>query len=232
VQLFFINADSQVKCNTNLGEVDIQMRLPASFLRLLQCLYSIQKDHIFIDGQDISHGSRDSLRRTIGLVPQDPILFHRTLRENIAYAKPAATDAEIYAAAQKVHIENFILSLPEQYETLVGERGIKLSGGERQRIAIARAILADRPILILDEATSSLDSKSERAIQNALHTLTHSRTSIMVAHRLSTILDADRILVFAAGKIVEEGPHQQLATRENGIYANLFKLQPGGFISD
>jgi len=202
-----------------------------SFIRLLQCLYSIKKGHIFIDGQDINQGSRNSLRRAISLVPQDPILFHRTLRENIAYAKPSATDAEIHAAAQKAYIGDFILSLPEKYETLVGERGIKLSGGERQRIAIARAILADRPILILDEATSSLDSESERAIQDALHILTHGRTSIMIAHRLSTILDADRILVFESGKIVEQGSHKQLVMQENGIYANLFRLQSGGFIS-
>lgn len=203
-----------------------------SFIRLLQCLYPIQKGHIFIDGQDIQKGSRHSLRSAIALVPQDPILFHRTLKENIAYAKPSATDAEIYAAAQKAHIEPFILSLPEQYNTLVGERGIKLSGGERQRIAIARAILADRPILILDEATSSLDSESERAIQDALHSLTHGRTSIMIAHRLSTILDADRILVFDSGKIIEEGSHDQLIKRENGLYAHLFKLQSGGFIAE
>jgi ATP-binding cassette subfamily B protein len=200
-----------------------------SFIRLLQNLYSIQNGRILIDGQNIELGSRDSLRRAIALVPQDPILFHRTLRENIAYAKPSASMAEIRAAAQKAHIEDFILKLPEQYETLVGERGIKLSGGERQRIAIARAILADRPILILDEATSSLDSESERAIQDALRTLTHGRTSIMIAHRLSTILDADRILVFESGRIVEEGSHDQLI-KQNGVYANLFKLQSGGFI--
>lgn len=203
-----------------------------TFIRLLQSLYPIQKGHIFIDDQDIIQGSRQSLRRTLAIVPQEPILFHRTLKENIAYAKPDASDADIYAAARKAHIDEFILSLPEQYHTLVGERGIKLSGGERQRIAIARAILADRPILILDEATSSLDSESERAIQDALHTLTHGRTSIMIAHRLSTILDADRILVFASGTIVEEGSHEQLVKKENGIYANLFKLQSGGFITE
>jgi len=202
-----------------------------SFIRLLQNLYSIQNGRIFIDGQDIEKGSRFSLRSAIALVPQDPILFHRTIRENIAYAKPSATMAEICDAAKKAHIDNFISTLPAQYETLVGERGIKLSGGERQRIAIARAILADRPILILDEATSSLDSESERAIQEALHTLTHGRTSIIIAHRLSTILDADRILVFEAGKIIEEGSHKKLI-KQNGIYANLFKLQSGGFISD
>jgi ATP-binding cassette subfamily B protein len=203
-----------------------------SFIRLLQCLYPIQNGHIYIDGQDISQGSRYSLRQAIALVPQDPILFHRSLRENIAYAKPHATDAEIRNAAQQAHIEQFILSLPDQYETLVGERGVKLSGGERQRVAIARAILADRPILILDEATSSLDSASERAIQDALYTLTHGRTAIMIAHRLSTILDADRILVFDSGRIAEQGSHEELIKQENGIYATLFKLQSGGFISE
>lgn len=203
-----------------------------SFIRLLQCLYAIQAGRICIDGQDIALGSRHSLRSTIALVPQDPILFHRSLRENIAYAKPNATQEEIYAAAKQAHIHDFIMGLPQQYDTLVGERGVKLSGGERQRIAIARAILADRPILILDEATSSLDSKSERAIQDALHTLTAGRTSIMIAHRLSTILEADRILVFDAGRIIEEGSHAELILKNNGIYANLFKLQSGGFISD
>ncbi len=203
-----------------------------SFIRLLQCLYLVQQGSISIDGQDITQGSRHSLRSAIALVPQDPILFHRTLRENIAYAKPNVTLSEISAAAKKAHIEEFILGLPEQYETLVGERGIKLSGGERQRIAIARAILADRPILILDEATSSLDSKSEKAIQEALHSLTVGRTSIMIAHRLSTILDADRILVFDAGRIVEEGSHAELIMKANGIYASLFKLQSGGFIPE
>ncbi len=203
-----------------------------SFIRLLQCLYPMQKGHIFIDGQDITLGQRHSLRSAIALVPQDPILFHRSLRENIAYAKPDATAEEIYLAAKQAHIDDFIIRLPQGYDTLVGERGVKLSGGERQRIAIARAILANRPILILDEATSSLDSKSERAIQEALHTLTAGRTSIMIAHRLSTILDADRILVFDAGRIVESGNHAELILRENGIYSSLFKLQSGGFISD
>lgn len=201
-----------------------------SFVRLIQCLYPIQGGCLKIDGQDITKHSRQSLRSAIALVAQEPILFHRTLAENIAYAKPTATMNEIKSAAQKAYIEEFILNQPEQYQTLVGERGIKLSGGERQRIAIARAILADRPILILDEATSSLDSASERAIQNALHTLTHGRTSIMIAHRLSTILEADRILVFNHGQIVEEGSHEELLLKKNGIYAHLFKLQSGGFI--
>ena len=201
-----------------------------TFVRLLQCLYTIQAGRISIDGQDITAGSRSSLRSAIALVPQDPILFHRSLRENIAYGQPNATLAEVQNAARQAHIAAFIDSLPEKYETLVGERGIKLSGGERQRIAIARAILADRPILILDEATSSLDSSSEQAIQAALQVLTHGRTSIMIAHRLSTILDADRILVFDQGRIVEEGTHAQLIARDEGIYAGFFALQSGGFI--
>jgi ATP-binding cassette subfamily B protein len=203
-----------------------------TFIRLLEHLYSAQEGRIFIDDQNISLVSRRSLRSAIALVPQDPILFHRSLRENIAYAKPDASMEEIRAAAQKAHIADFIMKLPDQYDTLVGERGVKLSGGERQRIAIARAILADRPILILDEATSSLDSQSEQEIQKALRTLIQGRTSIMIAHRLSTVLDADRILVFDGGRIVEDGTHSELVLKENGIYANLFKLQSGGFIRD
>jgi ATP-binding cassette subfamily B protein len=203
-----------------------------TFVRLLQCLYEPQDGQIRIDGQPISKGSRHSLRSAIALVPQDPVLFHRTLAQNIAYGKPSAGIDEIQRAAEQAHIAAFIADLPQQYETLVGERGIKLSGGERQRIAIARAILAQRPILILDEATSSLDSQNERAIQEALRSLTHGRTSIMIAHRLSTILDADRILVFDQGRIVEEGTHAELLLKENGIYAGFFKLQSGGFIVD
>jgi len=201
-----------------------------TFVRLLQCLYEIQDGNIRIDGQDIARGSRTSLRSAIALVPQDPILFHRSLAENIGYGKPDADLWAIRRAAEQAHIAPFIMGLPQKYDTLVGERGIKLSGGERQRIAIARAVLADRPILILDEATSSLDSQSERAIQEALRSLTHGRTSIMVAHRLSTILDADRILVFDKGRIAEEGTHAELVAKQDGIYAGFFKLQSGGFI--
>ncbi len=201
-----------------------------TFVRLLQCLYEIQSGQIRIDGQPIATGSRHSLRSAIALVPQDPVLFHRTLAQNIAYGKPEAGFEEIHQGADRAHIASFIMDLPQQYDTLVGERGIKLSGGERQRIAIARAMLAQRPILILDEATSSLDSQNERAIQEALRSLTHGRTSIMIAHRLSTILDADRILVFDQGRIVEEGTHAELVMKADGIYAGFFKLQSGGFI--
>jgi ATP-binding cassette subfamily B protein len=226
----FKNLSVSIRAGERIALVGHSGSGKTTFVRLLQCLYQPQEGYIAIDEQNIAEGSRNSLRSAIALVPQDPILFHRTLSENIAYAKPAATQAEIQAAAREAHIDQFIAGLPQQYETLVGERGIKLSGGERQRIAIARAILANRPILILDEATSSLDSASERAIQDALHVLTHGRTSIMIAHRLSTILDADRILVFEAGHIVEEGKHEDLILKEDGIYAGFFKLQSGGFI--
>ncbi len=200
-----------------------------SFVRLVQRLYDIQKGAIIIDGQNIADVTQQSLRGMIASVPQDPILFHRSLTDNIAYGRPQASFDDVRRAAQQAHIDDFIMGLPQQYETLVGERGVKLSGGERQRMAIARAILANRPILILDEATSSLDSGSERAIQEALRALTHGRTSIMIAHRLSTILDADRIVVFDKGGIAEQGTHAELL-KKDGIYAGFFRLQSGGFI--
>lgn len=200
-----------------------------TFLRLLQRAYDVQAGSILIDGQNIAQVAQASLRSHLALVPQEPILFHRSLVENIAYARPESSLDEVRRAAQRANIDSFIQTLPQGYATLVGERGIKLSGGERQRVAIARAILADRPILILDEATSSLDSVSEKAIQAALHALIQNRTSIMVAHRLSTILDADRILVFDHGKIVEQGAHGDLLAL-HGLYAHLFRLQSGGFI--
>jgi ATP-binding cassette subfamily B protein len=200
-----------------------------TFLRLLQRAYDVQEGSITIDGQDIKKHTQKSLRKNMALVPQDPVLFHRSLKDNIAYAKPEASLHEIFHAAEQAHIDLFIQGLPEKYDTLVGERGIKLSGGERQRIAIARAILSDRPILLLDEATSSLDSSSEKAIQSALQELIQGRTSVLIAHRLSTILDADRILVFDKGKIVEEGTHKELLAQQ-GLYAHFYELQSGGFI--
>ena len=172
-----------------------------------------------------------SLRRAIALVPQEPVLFHRSLAENIAYARPQASDAEIVRAARLAHAHGFIADLPDGYATLVGERGVKLSGGERQRVAIARAILADRPVLILDEATSSLDSVSERAIQAGLVELMQGRTTIVIAHRLSTVRQVDRILVFEAGRIVEEGTHDELVARQGGCYRRLYETQAGAFDS-
>ncbi len=228
----FDNLSVSIKAGERIALVGHSGSGKTTFVRLVQCLYGLQKGRILIDGQDITQGSRHSLRSSIALVPQDPILFHRSLSENIAYANPSASFEDVQDAARKAHIDHFIQTLPQKYDTLVGERGIKLSGGERQRIAIARAILANRPILILDEATSSLDSESERAIQDALLLLTHGRTSIMIAHRLSTILDADRILVFDKGRIVEQGRHEDLVKIENGIYAGFYALQTGGFIKE
>ena len=200
----------------------------STFAKLLQRLYDVDGGRIVIDGQDIASVTQASLRRAIALVPQEPILFHRTLLDNIAYAQPDAGQAMVIEAARRAHAHEFIDKLDQGYETLVGERGIKLSGGERQRVAIARAILADAPILVLDEATSSLDSVTEHLIQDALATLMAGRTAVVIAHRLSTIRSVDRILVFDAGRIVEEGAHETLMLRPGGIYRRLVEMQAFG----
>lgn len=197
----------------------------STFVKLIQRLYNVSEGVIRIDGQDISQVTQESLRQSISLVPQDPILFHRSLSENIAYGNPGATPEQIVDAAKKAFAHDFIMSLPKGYDTLVGERGVKLSGGERQRVAIARAILADAPILILDEATSSLDSISEHYIQQALERLMEGRTTITIAHRLSTIQKADRILVFDHGKIIEQGSHAQLMANPKSRYKALYDMQ-------
>jgi ATP-binding cassette subfamily B protein len=199
-----------------------------TFTKLLQRLHEIQGGRILIDGQDIARATLASLREAIALVPQEPVLFHRSLAENIAYARPQASQAEIERAAALAHADRFIDRLPQGYATLVGERGVKLSGGERQRVAIARAILADRPILVLDEATSSLDSEAERLIQDALEHLMAGRTTIVIAHRLSTVRAADRILVFEQGRIVEQGSHAALLARADGAYRRLWRMQAAG----
>ncbi|MEM1436511.1 MAG: ABC transporter ATP-binding protein [Pseudomonadota bacterium] len=200
----------------------------STLVKLLQRLHDLDAGQILIDGQDIASVTQASLRSSIALVPQDPVLFHRTLAENIAYGRPSASPAEIEAAARQAHAHAFIASLPEGYETMVGERGVKLSGGERQRVAIARAILAAAPILILDEATSSLDSATELMIQEAIANLTKGRTSVIIAHRLSTVRQCDRILVFERGRVVEQGDHRSLMRIEDGVYRNLFDIQAGG----
>lgn len=200
-----------------------------TFVRLLMRLFNITSGKILIDKVNISEISQQDLREQISFVPQDPVLFHRTLMENIRYGKRDATDEEVYLAAKLAHCDEFIDSLPLGYETYVGERGVKLSGGERQRVAIARAILKNSPILILDEATSSLDSYSESLIQDALNKLIMGKTTIVIAHRLSTIKQMDRIIVIEKGKIVEEGIHSQLINKENGVYKKLWDLQAGGF---
>jgi ATP-binding cassette subfamily B protein len=204
----------------------------STFVRLLLRLYEVSGGAILVDGQDISQITQESLHQNISLVPQDPILFHRTLMENIRYGRKDATDAEVIEAAREAHCDEFIESLPKKYETFVGERGIKLSGGERQRVAIARAILKNAPILVLDEATSSLDSHSESLIQDALERLMKGKTVIVIAHRLSTIQKMDRIVVVKDGNIVEEGSHQTLLQLDGGLYQKLWNLQAGGFIKD
>jgi ABC-type multidrug transport system fused ATPase/permease subunit len=203
-----------------------------TFVRLLLRLYSATSGKILIDGQDISQATQESLRKNISMVPQDPILFHRTLSENIAYGKRGTSAEEIKEAATLAHCDEFTKDLPYGFDTYVGERGIKLSGGERQRIAIARAILKNAPILILDEATSSLDSHSEMLIQDALENLMKNKTTIVIAHRLSTIQKMDRIIVVDEGKIIEQGSHQELLENENSLYKKLWELQAGGFLKD
>ena len=199
----------------------------STFVKLIQRLYDLDSGRILIDGQDIAGVTQASLRQGVGLVPQDPILFHRSLAENIGYGRPGASMDEIRRAAKLAHAAEFIEGLSKGYDTLVGERGIKLSGGERQRVAIARAILAATPILILDEATSSLDSLSERYIREAIERLSAGRTTIVVAHRLSTIQRLDRILVFDRGRIVEDGTHAELLARPDGVYRRLLEVQLG-----
>jgi len=201
-----------------------------TFVRLIMRLYDVTKGHISIDGQDISKVTQDSLRHNVSFVPQDPILFHRTLMDNIRYGKREASDEEVINAAKLAHCDEFIYKLPLKYETFVGERGIKLSGGERQRIAIARAILKRAPILVFDEATSSLDSYSESLIQDALETLMKDCTTIVIAHRLSTVKKMDRIIAMEDGSIVEDGTHDELSNKEGGLYKKLWDLQVGGFL--
>ncbi|MEJ0036106.1 MAG: ABC transporter ATP-binding protein [Gammaproteobacteria bacterium] len=203
-----------------------------TFVKLIQRLYDVSEGRILIDGQNVSHATQASLRSQIAIVQQEPILFHRSLAENIAYARPDASQAEIEHAAQLANAHEFISHLPRKYQTLVGERGVKLSGGERQRVALARAFLANAPILILDEATSSLDSESEGLIQEAMARLMAGRTSIVIAHRLSTVRAMDRIMVFDHGRVVEEGNHEALLRRPHGHYRQLFERQSGGLAEE
>ncbi|EHM01942.1 ABC transporter, ATP-binding protein [Acetobacteraceae bacterium AT-5844] len=196
-----------------------------TLVKLIQRLHDVTEGRVTIDGQDVRHATQASLRARIAIVQQEPVLFHRSLAENIAYARPGATMEEIHHAAALANADDFIQRLPRGYATLVGERGVKLSGGERQRVALARAFLADAPILILDEATSALDSESEAAIQEAMRRLLKGRTAIVIAHRLATVRAMDRILVFDRGEVVEEGRHEALVQRAGGLYRRLFERQ-------
>ena len=201
----------------------------STIVKLLMRFTDVQGGEILIDGQNIAKVTQDSLRQNISLVPQEPMLFHRTLMSNIRYGKPGASDEQVIEAAKLAHAHEFISKLPQGYKTFVGERGIKLSGGERQRVAIARAILKNAPILVLDEATSSLDSESEHFIQDALKNLMENKTVIVIAHRLSTIMQMDRIIVLENGKITEQGKHEELIKAKEGTYQKLWQIQAGGF---
>lgn len=219
-----------IRPGEKIGLVGLSGSGKTTFVKLIQRLYDIQAGEIRIDGQNVANVQQSSLRSQIALVQQEPILFHRSLAENIAYARPGASLAEIEAAAKLANAHDFIARLPKGYQTLVGERGVKLSGGERQRVALARAFLADAPILILDEATSSLDSESEALIQEATERLIDGRTAIVIAHRLSTVRALERILIFDRGQVVEEGDHETLIAKPDGIYRRLFDRQVLGLV--
>jgi ATP-binding cassette subfamily B protein len=227
----FENKCVHIRGGEKIGLVGFTGAGKSTFINLILRFFSLHKGQILIDGQQIQDVTLESLRRQIALIPQDPMLFHRTLRENISYGKPEAKEAEIIHAAKLAHCDEFIHNIPGGYQAKVGERGTKLSSGEKQRIAIARAILVDAPILILDEATSSLDSVTEKYIQDSLDKLMQDRTTIVIAHRLSTLSRMDRILVFDKGKIVEEGTHVELLGKE-GLYTRMWKMQIGGFLPE
>lgn len=220
-----------LKAGAKIGLVGYSGSGKSTFVNLILRLYDVTEGNILIDQQNIKHVTQTSLRQNIAMIPQDPLLFHRSLMENIGYGKITATDNEVISAAKRANAHEFISKLPHGYESFVGERGIKLSGGQRQRIAIARAILKNAPILILDEATSQLDSVTEKNIQDTLWDMMQNKTTIVVAHRLSTLLHMDRILVFDKGKIIEDGSHQQLLAH-NGLYKHLWNTQINGFLPE
>lgn len=227
----FQNKSVIIETGQKVGLVGYSGGGKSTFVNLILRLYDVTDGRILIDGQDIRDVKQDSLRAAIAMIPQDPSLFHRTLMENIRYGLINASDAEVIEAAKRAHAHEFIAELPQGYDSLVGERGVKLSGGQRQRIAIARAILKNAPILILDEATSQLDSVTESYIQESLWELMQNKTTIVIAHRLSTLLNMDRILVFDRGKIVEDGTHAELLAKK-GLYKTLWDAQVGGFLPD
>lgn len=227
----FTGLDLAVPSGSRVGLVGRSGGGKTTLSRLLLRMTDIDGGRILIGGQDISRLRQTDLRSRIAYVPQDPAMFHRSLRDNIAFARPDATDAEIRRAAEAAHVTEFADALPDGFDTMVGERGIKLSGGQRQRVALARAILRDAPILLLDEATSALDSESEVLVQEALWRLMEGRTALVVAHRLSTVAGMDRLVVLDRGRIVEQGTHQELLATD-GAYSKLWQHQSGGFLDD
>jgi ATP-binding cassette subfamily B protein len=227
----FNNLNLSIKAGEKIGLIGHSGSGKSTFTRILLRFSDIDGGEILIDGQNIAEVTQDDLRAQIAYVPQEPLLFHRTIRENIVYGKFHASKDAVIEAAKEANADDFIRRLPQGYETLVGERGVKLSGGQRQRVAIARAILKDAPILVLDEATSALDSESEKLIQAALWRLMQGRTAIAIAHRLSTVQHMDRIIVMDDGQIVEQGTHAELIKKQ-GIYAKLWAHQSGGFIEE
>lgn len=220
-----------IKSGQKVGLVGCSGSGKTSFVNLILRLYDINEGAILIDGQDIKTVTQDSLRQNIAMIPQDPTLFHRSIMDNIAYGKMGVSEEEVIEAAKKAHADDFINNLPQGYDSLVGERGIKLSGGQRQRISIARAFLKDGPVLILDEATSQLDSIIENYIQDSLFKLMEDKTTLVIAHRLSTLLHMDRILVFDKGKIVQDGSHEELLA-QGGLYKTMWNAQVGGFLPE
>jgi ATP-binding cassette subfamily B protein len=231
VELLFRDFSIRIEPGERVGLVGHSGSGKTTFVKLLHRLYDVTGGRILVDGQDIAHGTQDSLRAQLALVPQEPLLFHRSLAENIAYGRPGAKPREIEEAARLANAHEFIERQAKGYATLVGERGVKLSGGERQRVALARAFLANAPVLVLDEATSSLDSESEALIQEAMERLIAGRTAIVIAHRLATVRMLDRILVFDRGEVVEEGRHEELVRKSGGIYRRLFERQALGLLS-
>jgi ATP-binding cassette, subfamily B, bacterial len=227
----FHNKAVHVKAGEKVGLVGYSGAGKSTFVNLILRFYPVEKGRILIDGQNIADITLESLRHQVALIPQDPLLFHRSLEDNIRYGRPDTSKEEVIKVAKLAHCHEFIKKCPEGYDSLVGERGTKLSGGERQRIAIARAMLTNAPILILDEATSALDSVTENYIQDSLEKLMHNRTTLVIAHRLSTLAKMDRILVFDQGKIVEQGSHLELLS-QNGHYARMWKMQAGGFLPE
>ena len=228
----FSQLNINIPAGQKVGLVGFSGSGKSTFVNLILRFYDIQSGKILIDGENIADVTQESLRKNIAMIPQDPALFHRTLMENIRYGRVDATEEEVIHASKLAHCHDFIEKLEDGYHSMVGERGIKLSGGQRQRIAIARAMLKNAPILILDEATSSLDSVTEKLIQESLRHLMHGKTTLVIAHRLSTLNNMDRLLVFSQGEIIEDGTQAELLEKSTSHFAQLWNMQMNGFLPE